>query len=397
MNYKNYTYQDFLLDDFYLESMLKPTVESEKFWKDKIDSHEIDVDEFITAYMMLKDIHTLQSEVGDKQVATVWNRIEKSAGSITGRKKRIKLISYLSYAALIAGLVVTVFFFTYRNENQLGENALESFSSRTTISGKPDSKQIQISNSQRTFSLDGDEATVQYDEDGNLILGEMDVETVQQRSKSEEAFNEIYVPYGKRANLTLSDGTTLWINAGTRVVYPASFRGKVREILVEGEVYANVAHDPQRPFIIKTSKLDVKVFGTEFNLSAYKSEKQVDVVLVKGSIGVTLKNGKTTLVEPNQLLIYNNQEITVKQVEVERYISWKDGVYMFNNEPIENILMRLSKYYDVTINLPNSNSGITCTGKLQLRDDLPNQLNGLSNIVPMNYSIREDTYTISFQ
>lgn len=397
MNYKNYTYQDFLLDDFYLESMMKPTVESEKFWKEKIDKHEIDVDEFITAYMVLKDIHTLQTEVGDQPVAAVWNRIEKSAGSINGRKKRIKLIRYLSYAALIAGLVVTVFFFTSRNDNQLSENALENFASHTTIPGTTKSKQIQISNSQRTFSLDGDEATVQYDEDGNIILEKMDVEAVQQRNSTEESFNEIYVPYGKRANLTLSDGTTLWINAGTRVVYPATFRGKAREILVDGEVYADVTHDPQRPFIIKTSQLDVKVFGTEFNLSAYKEEKQVNVVLVKGSIGVTPKNGKTTLVEPNQLLSYNNREVSVKQVDVEGYVSWKDGIYMFNNEPIENILKRLSKYYDVSIKLPDSTSGITCTGKLQLRDDLSNLLNGLSNIAPMNYSIREDTYTISFQ
>ncbi|MDX9749058.1 MAG: DUF4974 domain-containing protein, partial [Paludibacter sp.] len=109
------------------------------------------------------------------------------------------------------------------------------------------------------------------------------------------------------------------------------------------------------------------------------------------------KNGKTTLVEPNQLLSYNNREVSVKQVDVEGYVSWKDGIYMFNNEPIENILKRLSKYYDVSIKLPDSTSGITCTGKLQLRDDLSNLLNGLSNIAPMNYSIREDTYTISFQ
>jgi hypothetical protein len=397
MNYKNYTYQDFLLDDFYLESMMKPTVESEKFWKEKIDKHEIDVDEFITAYMVLKDIHTLQTAVGDQQVGAVWNRIEKSAGSITERKKQIRLIRYLSYAALIAGLVVPVFFFTSRNDNQLSENALENFASHTTTPGATKSKQIQISNSQRTFSLDGDEATVLYDEEGNLILGNMDVEAVQPRNATEESFNEIYVPYGKRANLTLSDGTTLWINAGTRVVYPATFRGKTREILVEGEVYADVSHDQQRSFIIKTSQLDVKVFGTEFNLSAYKEEKQVDVVLVKGSIGVTPKNGKTTLVEPNQLLSYNNREVFVKQVDVEGYVSWKDGIYMFNNEPIENILKRLSRYYDVSIKLPDSTSGITCTGKLQLRDDFSNLLNGLSNIAPMNYSIREDTYTISFQ
>jgi ferric-dicitrate binding protein FerR (iron transport regulator) len=397
MNYKNYTYQDFLLDDFYLESMVTPTVESEKFWKAKIDNHEIDVDEFITAYMVLKDIRTLQTTVGDEQVAAVWNRIEKSAGSVDGRKKRTKLISYFSYAAMVAGLVITVMFFMYKNGNQFAENALESFSSKTTIAQTTKSKQIQISNSERTFSLEGDEATVTYDKEGNLVFGKMDVESVQSRNSTEESFNEIYVPYGKRANLTLSDGTTLWINAGTRVVYPAIFRGKVREIMVDGEVYADVTHDLQRSFVIKTSQLDVKVYGTEFNLSAYKEEKKVDIVLVNGSIGVTLKNGRTTLVEPNQLLSYSNKEVSVKPVDVEGYISWKEGIYLFKNEPIENILKRLSKYYDVTINLPESSSGITCTGKLQLRDDLSNLLNGLSNIAPMNYSIRDETYFVSFR
>jgi len=210
-------------------------------------------------------------------------------------------------------------------------------------------------------------------------------------------FNQLRVPYGKRAFLKLSDGTSLWVNTGTTVIYPTKFAKDKREIYVEGEVFAEVFHDSSHPFIIKTEKLDVQVLGTVFNISAYKEDKQTNVVLVSGSVNVKPKNGKATVIKPNQLFAYTEQASTLREVDVENYTSWHDGNYIFHNEPIENVLLRLSRYYNVTMKLPTSPSGISCSGKLELKDNLTQLLNGLSEISTMSFAVKDNEYRIKFE
>ncbi|MPN35310.1 hypothetical protein SDC9_182807 [bioreactor metagenome] len=94
---------------------------------------------------------------------------------------------------------------------------------------------------------------------------------------------------------------------------------------------------------------------------------------------------------------YTDQSATLRNVDVENYISWKDGIYIFKNEPIEDILLRLSRYYNVTMKLPSSPSGINCSGKLELKDDLNELLNGLSEITSMSYGVKDNEYRIKFQ
>ena len=100
--------------------------------------------------------------------------------------------------------------------------------------------------------------------------------------------------------------------------------------------------------------------------------------------------------KPNQLYVLNDESATIRNVDVENYISWRDGLYIFKNEPIENILLHLARYYSVTMKLPANPSGINCPVKLELKDDLVRQLNGLSEIVSMNYSVKNNEYKITF-
>jgi len=142
--------------------------------------------------------------------------------------------------------------------------------------------------------------------------------------------------------------------------------------------------------------LDVQVLGTIFNVSAYKEDKQINVVLVSGSVNVKPKNGKATLIKPNQLFAFTDEASTLRNVQVENYTSWHEGDYIFRNEPIENILLRLSRYYNVTMKLPSTASGIICSGKLELKDDLKQLLNGLSEITSMSFAIKDNEYSIKF-
>jgi ferric-dicitrate binding protein FerR (iron transport regulator) len=255
---------------------------------------------------------------------------------------------------------------------------------------------IQLVSKTGVINLEGNEATIEYDEENNLL--KVNKETIEiERSDQSLHYSYLSVPYGKRAFLKLPDGTSLWINSGSKIKFPDEFVGQQREIFVEGEIYADIFRDEKRPFIVTTNKLSITVLGTQFNMSAYKDEETVSVVLVHGSVQVKPESGVSTVMEPNQLYTYNNNVSTVEIIDVEEHISWKEGRLIFYNEPIEKILLRLSRYYNVTMILPKVSSGITCSGKLELKEDFDKLLNGLMEIIPISYAAKENEYRIKFR
>ena len=398
-NYYTYKTKDFLIDDYFVDKMLFPTPESETFWKLLIDENRIDINEFISAYMTLKSLHENKPKVNTERIELLWKRIEITNNSKKLKIKRFRLFRSIAVAASFVG-VVGISIFTLMKEGKDGsKQSISDFAKENIIHSKQPTQQIQLVSGNQTLAVDGTQAKVEYDSNGKLKVNKQTVASNQSinLAKNLPVYNQLRVPYGKRAFLTLSDGTTLWVNTGTTVIYPSKFDKDKREIFVEGEVYAQVFHDTSRPFIIKTEKIDVKVLGTVFNITAYKDDKQTNVVLVSGSVNVKSKNGKATIMKPNQLFTFTEKASTLTNVDVENFTSWHLGVYIFKNEPIENILLRLSRYYNVTMKLPTSASGISCSGKLELKDDLSQLLNGLTEITSMNFAVKKDEYQIKFE
>jgi len=399
IQYYTYKAEDYLTDEFFVDSMLIPTPESETFWKILIDENKINVNEFISAYMTLKGLHENKPEISDEKIAQLWNRIEKTNYSKEIRIKRFQFVRYAAVACSIVG-VIGFSLFTLSKTGKVDQTqSIADFARENIIHKQQPTNDIQLVSGNNTYAVDGVQAKVEYDANGKLKVNKLSVALNQSTNllKDIPVFNQLRVPYGKRAFLKLSDGTSLWVNTGTTVIYPTKFAKDKREIYVEGEVFAEVFHDSSHPFIIKTEKLDVQVLGTVFNISAYKEDKQTNVVLVSGSVNVKPKNGKATVIKPNQLFAYTEQASTLREVDVENYTSWHDGNYIFHNEPIENVLLRLSRYYNVTMKLPTSPSGISCSGKLELKDNLTQLLNGLSEISTMSFAVKDNEYRIKFE
>jgi transmembrane sensor len=397
-DYSKYQIADFLNDDFFVDSMLEPSTESKAFWTRLIDAEKIEVDEFISAYMMLKGLHENKPEVLTERIDTIWEKISKTKNKKKQKNQRFKIFRYTAVACSIIG-IIGFSLFNYLKKENVETQSIMDFARETTINTQQPNNQIQLISGTKTMELKGSHAKLEYDENGKLKVNQQSVLVNQtaNSSNSEPIFSQLRVPYGKRAFLTLSDGSSLWLNSGTTVVYPTTFAKEKREIFVQGEVYAEVFHDEKRPFIIKTEKLDVQVLGTVFNVSAYKEDKHTDVVLVSGSVNVKPINGKSTIIKPNQMFEYTNQASTLRNVDVENYTSWHVGILVFRNEPIENILLSLSRYYNVTMKLPSESSGISCSGKLELKDELNQQLYGLSAITSLSYGVKDNEYTIKFR
>ena len=203
------------------------------------------------------------------------------------------------------------------------------------------------------------------------------------------------VPKGKRSKLTLSDGTKLIVNAGTRVIYPIEFTAKKREIYVNGEIFIDVKHNEDKLFIVKTSDMDIQVLGTKFNVMAYESDADKQIVLTRGSVKI-LRNDKSdgAILKPSEMYEYHDGQAKVVKVDVAYHTSWVDGIYIYESQKLADVALRLSRYYGIDITCSEDSKNLKCSGKMDLKDDLAEILKGLSFSFPIQIEHTENKYNI---
>lgn len=193
--------------------------------------------------------------------------------------------------------------------------------------------------------------------------------------------------------MTFADGTKVWVNAGTRVIYPVEFEKDKREIYVDGEIYIEVARDENRPFYVRTKDMNVRVLGTKFNVTAYESEAIRSVVLAQGCVQVETARTPKAILAPNQMFSSADGKENISQVDVEQAISWINGLYCFQSADLGIVLQRLSTYYGVNVEFDPALSKIKCSGKIDLKDSFETVINGLTFVAPISYAYDEQYKT----
>lgn len=225
-----------------------------------------------------------------------------------------------------------------------------------------------------------DNTVIEHSQEGSIIVGgkeKINSENIR------EQFIQLVVPKGKRTSVRFSDGTLVWVNSGSKLLYPKTFEKGKREIFVEGEIYLDVSKG--NPFWVHTKAFDVSVLGTQFNVNAYNESTEKSVVLVRGSVEVKVGNDKTKLL-PKQGMFLTDSSPYVKEVDTDTYTCWKDGTMKIAGETLQNIFMRLSDYYGVSIDCEDSVvAGERYRGKLNLRDSVEQVLYNLSLSTPFSY------------
>lgn len=163
-------------------------------------------------------------------------------------------------------------------------------------------------------------------------------------------YQTLYVPSGQRAELLLPDSTRVWLNAHSRLVYPVSFQKSSREVQLDGEAYFDVRHNEASPFIVKTKEMNIKVLGTEFNVSAYSEEKEFMVALLKGRVQLEPAGlSRTYRIEAGEQVCYEDGKYMTSRIKDMDYFRWKEGLLCFNNQPISEIIDKLCLYFDIRI------------------------------------------------
>lgn len=305
---------------------------------------------------------------------------------------------YGSVAAMVALLVGGWFLYNNVYEQSGMDKYVASIEEPTYES---EHVQLIISN-QEVVQIEDTAATIQYSDSGLVHVNAKPLATTvaanTNKIEAQQEYNQLVVPYGRTSSVVFSDGTKAWVNAGSRMIYPIVFSGTKREIFVEGEVYLEVAHNEHKPFIVKTNRMDVRVLGTCFNVNAYKSNRQDQIVLVEGRVEVETDRNQKRVLLPSEMLSYDGQkEPGVRRVDVNNYTAWKEGFYQFHSESLAMVIERISKYYGAKIEYDKTLGQLTCTGKLFLKDTVEGVLRNLEKAASITVKIEPERIYIDVE
>ncbi|WP_292265414.1 FecR family protein [Butyricimonas sp.] len=251
-----------------------------------------------------------------------------------------------------------------------------------------------------TISLfPSDQEAIQVDEHISVTNGQAGI--VYNNTKSTETslqYNILQTPRGGEYTVTLSDGTRVYLNAASKIKYPVVFDEQKREVYLSGEAYFEVTKDVDRPFYVMTDAVRVKVYGTEFNVNTY-STRSVQTVLVSGKVGISGKDSKEEyMLGPSQLAEFSDEGVFkgIREVNPATYTAWRDGRLVFENEGLEEILNRLSRWYNVDVFYSNEKvKGYHFTGHMEKYEDIEIILRAISKMVGVHFTIKDKTIVVT--
>lgn len=344
----------------------------------------------------MADIWEQTPSVADERTSAELDRMHRRIrNSIPAGNRRSLHQLLIRVAAVLLlpllGVATTYFYFTQETsvDVEMIARSMEPIAETEDVRLVLPGKQIPIS---------GQNSAIQYDSKGSVIVNSEKITetpaTISSVSDSPIEYNQLIVPNGKRSTLTFEDGTKLWVNAGSRIVYPVAFATEKREIYVDGEVYLEVTPDKKRPFIVKTSDMSIRVLGTSFNVMSYEKDYSSSVVLVTGSVQVETKEKDDFHLTANKMLSYRDGEGNIKEVNIVDYISWKEGLYTYRSENLSVILDRLSRYYGEKITYNSGVGGLKCSGKLDMQGELGVVLDGLTSTAPVSWKKVGNEYVL---
>lgn len=239
--------------------------------------------------------------------------------------------------------------------------------------------------------------TIKYNREGNSII--IDDTINLHHYNTYEGNNQVVISCGQRSKILLSDGTTVWLNSGSKLTYNPSFKGKKREVILDGEGYFDVSENSKKPFIVHTDSAAIQVLGTKFNIKSYKRDNEFCTSLLEGSISIKLNGREMTneiILKPNQQASLNRDGISIISVEnIENCIAWIDGYLILKNENMGNILEWISHYYNINIILKYKRKINNIHGKLDLKEQPETVMEILALISGTKYSFDGNSYLFS--
>lgn len=340
------------------------------------------------------------TNISEDEKRKLKNRIYSSV-FIYNRKKRRQRYAFGIAASIVVLISLGIFFKTNTESS-----SIESFAKTIDSNSNETTQNVQLFLSDnRDVEIPENNTTISYSSTGeNVKIG--DSKSLKQKASKDEhiVYNTLIVPYGKRSEIKLADGSMVWLNSGSRLIFPNSFTGNNREVYLEGEGIFEVAHNKNLPFIVKTDNHDIEVLGTVFYVSNYTDENVISTVLKSGSVQINYKSDsflhseKHIKLTPGTLAYYNKKDkgISTNTVETDKYFSWREGIFIFKKDKLSYIMKKISRYYNIEIIINNNAiANETFSGSLDVKGNVKNVINIIKETTQFQYEIKNNKITIN--
>ncbi|TCD28253.1 DUF4974 domain-containing protein [Pedobacter psychrodurus] len=257
----------------------------------------------------------------------------------------------------------------------------------------PGSAQAVLTLNGKETALDGRVAKVIYRSAGVTVStkadGTMVFMAINADSAEASKLNVVSTPNGGEYRVTLSDGSMVMLNAGSKLSFPTDFRGSERKVYVEGEAFFKVAKNPLKPFIVNVAGNEIKVLGTQFNVSSYPEDEGTQATLLEGSIQFSNANGDQVVLKPNQQVTAHHGKLDLQAVSAEDFNTWTKGEFLFNDVPLSIVMQKLARWYNVEVDvksIPQKNLYL----KISRKADIDEVLDAISTATAYRFKIKEN-------
>lgn len=372
-----------------------------KYKVDKLDvSERKELEEWLRVDGNRKWVEQIGAEEYEVEVLQEFRRYDsaKAYRCFIGKKPETGIrLRWTWVAAVILPLAIAVTLFLKKENPEHGpvipvaQKVITAGESKAvlTLSG---GQQVVLGKTRPVYTRDATGVFVKADS-SNLVY-EKKAEGTEQL-----VYNELYVPRKGEYSLQLSDGTRVYMNADTRLKYPETFGKQNRQVELCGEAYFEVQKDTARPFIVKVGDMNVRVLGTVFNINAYAEIPEIKTTLVSGKVNVEWPGKMLELMPGEQASLHkSNAELCKTEVNVALYTAWKDGLFKFERESLENIMKVLERWYDVNVFFYNEDLKKSLfSGDLKKYDNIEQHLRMLEMTTNVSFVINDHAVFVGYK
>ena len=349
-----------------------PNVELEEWWNQFETEHPEEKRNIQLARKVLMKFRTSNDELSESEKILLFSRVLKQVEKKQHTGKAIRLIFGLLKYAAVALLFFSIGALLFYKPNNID---LQNYAQKLSEPISGNSAKLIRANGEN-ITLTADKSIVQYEADGKLVVNRDTINIDQSVPDGNMAMNQLIIPYGKTSEVLLPDRTKVYLNAGSRLIYPENFSGETRKVYLVGEAFFEVKHDVNHPFIVMVGDLSIKVLGTRFNVSAYPADNVIETVLSEGKVSLGQNNAgffdKATDLVPDQMASFDKttKKTNVKTVDSDDYTLWTEGILKFESTDLNRILKQVERFYNIRFHFSDPLlGGLRISGKLELNVD----------------------------
>jgi transmembrane sensor len=385
--YIKYSTEEFILDDDFMKWVVHPTPETDRYWNDFLKNYPEKKKQVKEAVFMIKAIRAVEPAFSQQRSDLVY---ENAQSSSTPVRKIGWMVAKIAAVLLLLISIGGVWYYLQTDR--------QSFPMELATAEQLEKGRVILPDG-TVNEFETEQTKIRQTASGELTINSDTIAVADISDKTEkQAMAQVIIPYGKRSEITLADGTRIWLNAGSQLSYPVNFIGNAREVYLSGEAFFEVESDPAKPFHVITGDMKIRVTGTRFNVTSYANDLTTQAVLLSGKVSAAKNQrfARSVELEPGERIVYNKQEDNMEKdfVDVELYASWVNGYLRFDNEPVENIFKKLERYYNKNILTEKLSGQPKFTGKLNLADDLEKVLKNIGFSASFSVDYENDAYII---